>query len=669
MAVDLRLSHFVYNDAMQRFYRWIFLALLIFGCACLAAPCPVLARAGGGHSYSGGGSSGGGSFGGGHGFGGGGGVHFGGSSTHSPTDMGLNPTFCIVILIIVFLALLYKVFYLQRLPVEQVITAAAPVVSMAAEESCVLTLRKADPSFDSQAFYRRVAGAFHLIQEAWSRQDLTSIRPFVSDGLYERFVLQIQEQRDLGYRNVMDAVRVHAVVIQDVSSDQHFDTVIVRITASARDFDVMLATGQPRDTVERPENFVEYWSFLRRRGAASRQAGLMEGNCPNCGAAVEINQSTACAHCHAILRSGAFDWVLVEITQESEFARGESRMVPGLAAVQAADPTFSLAHLEDRASVIFWRRVMAERLGRVDPLRKVALREFADHWSRAQSVSPPRWYLGDCGVGAVRTHRFLLDADRQRALVEIDWSGTYFTADAQGHVTRGQQGDVIRSLYVLMRKKGASSNLDFAVSSSHCPHCGGPETDLAADACEFCRSLLNDGSYDWVISDILTMASPEAKSLLSAAESPAAEAAAPPAAGDADLAALRGVPMLSSRQLLGWMVKAAWADGQISEPERQLLETAAARRGICPEQLTQMLSAHRAGLLDVAEPASRDEAKAWLAAMIAVALADGTLQTQERILLKTTAQTYGFSAYDLQLLIVQQRKKLLQTTLSAWRPC
>ena len=50
-----------------------------------------------------------------------------------------------------------------------------------------------------------------------------------------------------------------------------------------------------------------------------------------------------------------------------------------------------------------------------------------------------------------------------------------------------------------MRQPATRSSLDLAVSSAHCPKCGGPELNLADNACEFCHSVLNDGAYDWVL--------------------------------------------------------------------------------------------------------------------------------------------------------------------------
>ena len=59
------------------------------------------------------------------------------------------------------------------------------------------------------------------------------------------------------------------------------------IEASAIDYRVSLKDGRRTEGSTSSESFVEYWSFLRRRGASTKPEirGLIEGNCPNCGSA------------------------------------------------------------------------------------------------------------------------------------------------------------------------------------------------------------------------------------------------------------------------------------------------------------------------------------------------------------------------------------------------
>ena len=72
-------------------------------------------------------------------------------------------------------------------------------------------------------FSDRVRGAFRTAQTAWCAQDLTPLRPFVSDGVYERFAIQIDEERALGYRDRMDGLLVSDASIVGASFEGAFD--------------------------------------------------------------------------------------------------------------------------------------------------------------------------------------------------------------------------------------------------------------------------------------------------------------------------------------------------------------------------------------------------------------------------------------------------------------
>jgi hypothetical protein len=101
------------------------------------------------------------------------------------------------------------------------------------------------------------------------------------------------------------------------------------------------------------EPFVEVWSFVRRPGVQTRRQGPPQpGHCPNCGAPFDGGAAGNCTYCGAIVNSGSYDWVLAEITQESE-AGAAPGQVPGLEALRAVDPALSLEVLEDRASLLF----------------------------------------------------------------------------------------------------------------------------------------------------------------------------------------------------------------------------------------------------------------------------------------------------------------------------
>ncbi len=554
------------NGRMRTWVRRAALALPV-----LLISAEAFGRAGGGGGFHGGGGGG---FGGGHGGGGGGGSGGGGGLFYLLYLLLQLDFQHPLIGLPITAAIIWFFVWAQQQGAgayrSSVIRRGNSIIDDQTRAGLVTQLRTVDPAFDEDAFYRRVSSAFIKIQDAWANQNLQAVRPFISDGVFERFNLQFDEQRTLGYRNAMANVLVNSVRIAAMQSDNLFDQLCVRIEASANDYNVSLTTGSRIAGSDDSGEFVEVWSFLRRRGVQTQlgKDGLIEGNCPNCGAAIEMNQNANCAHCGAMLRSGQYDWVLAEITQESEWVPSERTDFVGVRALIARDADFNLQDLEDRASVMFWRRAASERIGDIRPLRKIALAEFCEAAAQdfQQRGSGQRDYYGECAVGSVDTLGIVSDADWDRALVEVRWAGTLFViASKDAKPEKTARTTLTRTVLELSRRAGVKSDAGKAISSSHCPNCGAPESgkdDKMTGACEFCGAVLNDGTRTWVLS---TIRAPDvAQAMLSASRD----------VGESNpMPAVQSQSPVSAVVLLAWMIKMALADGTIEPAEMEMLTT------------------------------------------------------------------------------------------------
>jgi DnaJ-domain-containing protein 1 len=641
---------------------WI--APLLFGAALLLFIVDhVFARAGGGGGYHGGGGGGGGfgggGFGGGHGGGGGSG---GGLIFDLIWLLFQYPVVGVPVLIVIVLVIVFSAKQGNSSYQSGVIRRGTEALREDDKTQGIAGIRAHDPNFDVAVFCRRVNLAFGKIQAAWCRQELTPVRPFISDGVHERFLLQFQEQKAAGYRDHMEDIRIDAIDVASVSSDGLFDELSVRIAAAARDWRESLTDGKRISGQTGIEPFVEIWTFLRHRGATTdlSRNGLMEGNCPNCGASIEMNQSANCTHCKALLRSGAYDWVLTEITQASEWEVPRRATLPGVADLKQRDPEFDTVAIEDRASVMFWRKATADRIGKIDPLRKIASPEFSEAYA-AQWKGPPgqaRQFAADCAVGAVQTMGVIAAEDRERALVSIRWSGTEAVVDPAGRVRNTGNSLWAATLFVLARQASAKTDAGKSVSSAHCPNCGAPESGGASDACEFCGTVLNDGLHGWVLEEVLKQDEPRARELIGQMR----ESSGFQAGGNGHAAST-----LDARGTLAWMVKMATADGQVDPREHESLTQFAARWSVGPEQVEGMIAAGLRGDLAAPQPHNDHEARVWLEAMALEAWADGKLTPEELNLLRSVGADAGFSAEDVDLLIRRARARVYQDATAALR--
>jgi len=175
-------------------------------------------------------------------------------------------------------------------------------------------LQARDGGFTLAAFEAKAALAFFTIQSAWCAADLTPARPFLSQTVYARFDLQLQEYRDRNRRNRLDGLQLqHLEVVRLESSDTR-DTLHVWITGHATDYDVD-AEGKAVGA-KRTQSWDEEWAFVRDHSVATAPGkDLQSATCPNCGAPMAVNASGVCTHCQSDVSTGAYDWVLAEITQ------------------------------------------------------------------------------------------------------------------------------------------------------------------------------------------------------------------------------------------------------------------------------------------------------------------------------------------------------------------
>ncbi len=634
---------------MRKQFRRSIAAILVFALTILFVAQIAEARAGGGHSFGGGGGH---SFSGGHSFGNHGGSR--GGSYHSGGG-NLSPAAVLIIIAIIIAIILLRYYLAQQQ--TQTIRQGISTGDEMARANAIAALQRDDPAFNPAGFCSTIVKAFTTVQAAWSAMKLESIRPFVSDGIFERFTLQMQEMQAVGYRNVVEDLKVLSVTIASVESDEFFQTIAVRITASARDYDVSLSNGARLRTNSTSE-FTEIWSFIRRRGTQTPADGgfkLLAGNCPNCGATLEMNQHARCKQCNAIVRNGQYDWVLAEITQECEWDGRPQNAVPGLAAMRQRDPMLNTQTIEDTASVIFYRTIAAGWARDSRPLRKMATEAFC----RDFAANFGQTYYTNCGVGSVSVLGLYCEDGQDRAAVRITWSGTRHTGDSgKSYGGEGVTG-VISQLFLLTRDSTAMTDANNAISSAHCPNCGGPMLHDASPACEFCGTILNDGRHGWVLDAVCAVSSPQGQAILQSCRKNLAQSQTAP------------IPLSSPSPrgsgMLGWVIQTVLADGEVSEKERQYLSAIAQHRQISAERLSEMVEAAKRGSLDVAAPADRDEARAWLETMVEAGFADGRLTAEEVNILRKLAAAHGFTNQELNVLINSVRKRLLQQSRAAMR--
>lgn len=528
-------------------------------------------------------------------------------------------------------------------------------------------IQELDPAFAPTVFRKEFEHAFVAIQQAWQNQEMTPVRHFVTDGIYEKFAVQFRTQQLQNYREKLEQISVDNVRIAEWRCEGMFEVLTIEVIASMIDSRVSLDTGRGISGSSSANSFVEYWSFIRQRHLLSsdRQGSLLSGTCPNCGSAVELNQFSRCAACDAILRSGTHDWVLSEITQASEWRSHRSQ--PSLQATHYRkhhDPEFSLQHIEDRAAVIFYRKVAAELAGTIAPLRKMATMAYCDA-QRLSLTAVDRMIDIDCAVGSVECLGLLTESDQHFAVIEIRWASQMVDAGPDRKIAISGQRRLSYSLMILMRRATVRTNKETGFASTHCAACGAPETDLTSDACEYCGEVMNTGLHDWVLVDFHRSRSADkaAQWLGRLQKAALSESVKPPTAPDETVAQVLALgdetQSTCATECLLWVIRVLADHAALRVAERDVIRQLAKKNGISEELVQQWINNALQDQLPAAQPTDKASHQHWLNEVVDVALADHQLDHAERQLLQQLTTSLGMDSYDINLVI---RKKQLRLT-------
>ncbi len=509
-------------------------------------------------------------------------------------------------------------------------------------------LSKRDTAFDQAVFLRKVHKGFLEVQAAWSSQDFGAVSRFLSDGVRERFSMQAEMLREEGIRNVLEDVSIQSSSIVAVESDSLFDAIHIEISARGRDSDLDFSTGRVIRGGE-TSSFTEYWSFLRRPGAVTlATGGLIEGFCPNCGAPLSIGDKGTCENCDSVVSSGEYDWVLAEITQSSEWGTAaDPSIIPGYSAMVARDPAFNLQHIEDRASVVFWRFIRAHFEGSPDPLRKVSLPSFIPSFEESlRFSSEDGWWLffKDAAVGAVEVQSIETagsDPEGQDHIeVLVRWSARNARRNSSGRIRNAGDRTIRPVVYHLVRNSSVVTSKERVFLSSHCQACGAPYTGGESGNCDYCGRVLNDGGQDWVLASTGRYEASRMR----------------PASVDA----FARSSLIPPDMLLGAMAGAMFADGAIDPSEEKLLAGFAESRGISPQTVSEITASVRAGERTLPVPSTREETVEIMGAMARMILADGRMSSEEIEMLSNFGEASGLTRADVMQIVAGQREQLFR---------
>jgi len=128
-------------------------------------------------------------------------------------------------------------------------------------------IKAMDKAFDEKEFKDLAEDLFFKIQGAWTRRDLSGIRPLLSPQMYGVFKEQVDRLIADGEVNRLENIAVRKVEIVEAGQDRGEEYITVRFYANLLDYTVQEKSGKIiAGSDSDPVKFVEYWTFNRGVG-------------------------------------------------------------------------------------------------------------------------------------------------------------------------------------------------------------------------------------------------------------------------------------------------------------------------------------------------------------------------------------------------------------------
>lgn len=487
---------------------------------------------------------------------------------------------------------------------------------------------KTNPDFNELDFLHKVDTAFMGIQKAWSEKNISNARRYISDGVNQRFLTQIEMMGRLKQTNIISDIQIDNIWIDKIESDGNFDIIHAGISAYANDiFKSELSKSLNTDV---SEDFVEYWSFIRKKSSKNMDLyGTVE--CPNCKAPLDGKNSDVvkCTFCGTLLNNGDYDWILSEITQANDYAasRTSQRKLDHVAseiAKKAFEEESSVQLIEDKASNAYLQIISAKSTNTFNKVKRFISNEYAEKLESLQSkdvTAYNRLFLNDVSlIGAAKTEKDNL------LYISVRSSFQRIKILEKNRISKIDPFVVSKTEVLIFKKAINGGRSKGSLYAGSCPACGGAVEDELAVKCSYCGTAYNRGNKDWVVHDIISME--EYAAISSKNMSSAVKASVIDGVYDIKDYAMNNIMMIIA------------ADGTFDSRERQMAEAVAKKFGYKSNIIEPLFKQAASGRLSIKMPEDRKKREKIYSLMFKAAMADNDLSAEESKLLDDVKKVY-----------------------------
>ena len=165
--------------------------------------------------------------------------------------------------------------------------------------------------FNEAMFKTKVDNIFIKLYTCIMKGDLTDVRHFISEELYNNYINKINELISHNKRQMYDEINVKNTMIINRKILEDKEIIDVEIVSRYMDYIIdintgVLISGDDTRRIER-RNILRFEKKLN-----TKDFGIVR-KCPGCGASINVNNTGKCEYCDTIFNLDDYDYILVSI--------------------------------------------------------------------------------------------------------------------------------------------------------------------------------------------------------------------------------------------------------------------------------------------------------------------------------------------------------------------
>lgn len=165
--------------------------------------------------------------------------------------------------------------------------------------------------FNEAMFKTKVDNIFVKLYTCIMKGDLTDVRHFISEELYNNYINKINELISHNKRQMYDEINVKNTMIINRKILEDKEIIDVEIVSRYMDYIIDINTGDliSGDDTRR----IERRNILRfEKKLNTKDFGIVR-KCPGCGASINVNNTGKCEYCDTIFNLDDYDYILMSI--------------------------------------------------------------------------------------------------------------------------------------------------------------------------------------------------------------------------------------------------------------------------------------------------------------------------------------------------------------------